>query len=64
MVGEDVLKSEEIDWLVRLLSYINPMLEPILVPMRRSSLEIFPVGEDVTVEERALELSRMALRIG
>ena len=44
LVGENVLEAEEVDRLVRVLSNINPVLEPSIIAFGAPALEILPVG--------------------
>lgn len=55
-IGQDVLKAEEIDWLVSLLSDVNPVLEPLIIAMGAQALERLPVRKDRLIGELLLEL--------
>ena len=60
-VRKDVLKSEEVDWLLATLSDIDPVLEPSLVPMSAITLEVPPVREHGLLSEFVLERGTVAL---
>jgi len=62
-IGQDILKPEEINWLFRLLSDVNPVLEPKIVAMGASPLEVFPVLKHWFLRQLVLERSRVALAV-
>ena len=63
LVVENVLESKEVNGLVCVLSNVNPVLEPGLIAVGAPGLKIFPVRQDVSIQQIALKLSTMALSV-
>lgn len=62
-VVEDVLETEEVDWLVGVLGHVQPMLEPDLVGSGAALLELKPIGENWFLCQLVRELSAMHLTV-
>ena len=60
-VVEDVLEAEKVNWLVGVLSHVQPVLEPCLVCRGAALLELEPVGEDRFFCELVRKLSAVHL---
>lgn len=61
LIAENILKPEEVDRLVCVLSQINPVVEPVFIALSGPLLEICPEGVNVMIEQTALELCTMTL---
>jgi len=62
-VGEDVLEAEEVDGLVSVLGHVDPVSEPLVVPVHAQALELLPVAQQGLLCDFILKRGRMALSV-